>query len=323
MKKLFFTKLITLITIGFILSSQYASAYEISISNNSPIEDDVLLSPSKVELFLEPGESTIRNLNLVNRTQEKLSFEIIVEDFSGDDVASTKLLGDKIGNYSLKNYLKPEIKEFSLNSKEKITLPINIDIPVEAEPGGLYGAVIAQVKLADNDYDNNKLDSHDQINIISRLALLFFVRIEGDLHEEGYLKSFHSNKKIFKEGKVEFSIFFENKGNVHLNPYGKIDIKNIFGKKIEEINIEPWFVMPGFIRKSIVNLDKELIPGYYRAEISLYRGYGIDIIDKLSIGFWIMPWRILIMILFSIAIILLFFWLKKRFKINRRKLIKK
>jgi len=48
--------------------------------------------------------------------------------------------------------------------------------------------------------------------------------------------------------------------------------------------------------------------GYYRANLNLEYGNGKEIkTDKASFGFWVLPWRVLILIIFILAAILFLF----------------
>ncbi len=288
-----------------------AKAFEIKSYNNMPVEGDLVLSPGKSELFLESGQSEVRELKITNRTGKQLIINIGVEDFDGDNIYSTKLLGEDQGKYSLRDYIRFEENKITISHGERIIIPVTIDIPEDCSAGGLYGAVIVSIEGIGD-------DNGAQINVVSRLASLFFVRVNGSVEENGALKSFETSKKFYQSSPVDFSIVYENKGNVHLSPYATIEIKNILGKKVEEIEISPWFVMPGFTRSRDVTWEKSLAFGRYTAKIELEKGYGTSV-DEKEISFWVLPVRVLaigvsVIIFFSIVI-----WLfSKKFELKKK-----
>jgi len=318
MKKIFFSFFALTIIFSASSFSLAANAFEITTYSNMPVEGDFVLGPGKVELFLAPGESASRDLKITNRTGEHINVIIELEDFVGDPDYSTKLLGEEKGPYSLRDYVKPEKDSFSLAHGEKAVLPVSITIPEDAEPGGLYGAVIVRVEPESASQADEQEKVQGQISIISRLATLFFVRVRGETQEEGFLKTFATDKKFYQQGPVDFSIIYENKGNVHLDPYADIEIKNIMGKKIDEVEVLPWFVMPGFSRNRIISWNKNFAFGRYTAHVSLNRGYD-NIVDEAEVSFWVIPMKVLVIgILIILFISFVIWWFGSRFELKRR-----
>jgi hypothetical protein len=197
-------------------------------------------------------------------------------------------------------------------------LPVNIAIPEDAEPGGLYGAALVKVEPESAAIEAEEGKTESQISIASRIAVLFFVRIRGNAKEEGRLLSFDSDQDFYQKGPVKFSLNFENTGKVHLNPYATIEIKNLMGKKVDEIDIAPWFVMPGFNRGREAEWNKGLAFGRYTATIKLNRGYG-DIVDEMQASFWIIPTKVLAVSLAVILVLaIIIVWFSSKFELKRK-----
>jgi len=292
-------------------SAVTVSAYQFQTLSDTKVEGDIILGPTKTEFFLDPGETATKEIMITNRTGQTLRFQIEIEDFVGsrDPSQSIVLLGDQKGPYSLKDWLVPEIKEFTLEHGQRIYLPIKISIPQDAEPGGRYGAVFAAALPPDPMTEEQKEAAKGQVGIVSRAGSLFFVKVKGDVTEEGYLKSL-STKNYYEKGPINFQLLFENNGSIHLVPYGIIEIFNILGKKIDEIEIDPYFAMPDSLRLREISWDKDLLFGKYTALASINRGYQ-DIIDQKQIEFWVIPWKIVLTGIFGLF--LLIFLLKLLF----------
>jgi hypothetical protein len=300
-------------------------AYKIEALDDSETKGDFVLGPGKTELFMNPGETYTKELMITNRLGRTMEFGVIVEDFKGskNPEESVNLLGDERGPFSLRDYIKPEITKFTLKNNERILLPTVIAIPAGSEPGGLYASVLVVTNPSEEELkkeDENK----GKTKLISRLGTLFFVRVKGTAKEEGVLKSFNvkDNKLFFEKAPVSLEVLFENTGSVHLMPYGSIEIKNILGQKIDEINVDPWFIMPGSMRSRVIEWSgKKLLFGRYTAELVENRGYG-DILDKKSISFWIIPWKVVLAILFFLFLLSWFFrWVGRQFhfEVKRKK----
>ncbi len=280
---------------------------------------DFSLGPGKIELWMNAGEELFKELLINRRIGKTTKFKIEIEDFKGsqDPEKAVMLLGEKKGPYSLKDYLHPEVTEFTLEYGERMTLPIEISIPRDAKPGGLYGVVLIAIEPAD---ESEEIEGPGEIRVISRLGSLFFVRIKGETGEtieSGFLKDFRIEKSFYEKGPIAFESLFENNGNIYLVPYGIIEIKNFLGKKVNEIELNPWFVMPDSLRLRDIQW-KGLMFGRYTANIKVNRGYQ-DIIDEKSVIFWIIPWKIILLVLVILAIIIyISTWLFSRFEVKRK-----
>jgi len=297
------------------------SAYEI-VNINTEQKNDFVLEPAKIEVSLDPGQSTVKKLSITNRMATKRKFKVEIEDFTGSKTGQQTviLLGDEKGPYSLKDYLKPEVEEFSLKPKQKIIIPIEIAIPKDAQPGGLYGSVLISSMPDDSEKTREaETGARGGAITISRLGALFFVRVNGVVDQKGSLRDFRivPSKKIFYQGSPRgFEILFENKGSVHLNPYGVIRIKNLLGSVVGEIKVDPYFVMPDSLRYRQVKWDKKILTGKYEATALINRGYG-DIVDEKTITFWVFPWKILagvFGVIFLISLIVKLFFSKFEIK---------
>ena len=304
----------------FCFDAKTASAYIIE-ELNFKNEGDIVVGPGKTEVWLAPGDSFSKEILISNRAGADKLFKIEVEDFQGssDPDQTLEFLADKNGPYSLKNYVKPEVTEIILRHGQRLRLPVAISIPSNAEPGGLYGAVMVSASNIGEDLDSSESGkAGTEMKIVTRVASLFFVRIKGDVFEEGNLQEFKTTKNFYEKGPVTFSILSKNTGNVHLSPYGTITVKNVLGETIDSIEIDPWFVMPDSSRTREMKWNKEILFGRYTAEMSMNRGYK-DIVDAKTLSFWVIPWKFVSIILIGIILIVWFFvWIASHFELKKK-----
>ena len=274
-------------------AGQGVSAYQIENLANTPKTGDYVIGPGKTELTVNPGDKKLKYLTVTNRYGKDMKFKVEIEDFTGSKNLNENivLLGAEKGPYSLKDFLRPEVSEFTLKHGDRITLPVQINIPNDAQPGGLYGSVIIATVP---DFGNGQEDSNSaqgSLNIISRLASLYFVRVNGAVNENGTLREFSTDKSVYGSSPINFKTLFENDGSIYVNPYGKITVNNMMGTTINEINIAPYFVMPGSVRLKEFKLQRGFMLGRYKATLTLNRGYA-NVIDEKTIYFWVLPWKI-------------------------------
>lgn len=311
------------IALMFFLSSTVVQAYVIQDFPGMTIENDFALGPGKTELFLNPGDTVTKELYITNRLGREVEFVIDIEDFTGsrDPKETVVLLGDKRGPYSLRDYLKPELKNFTLKQGQRMIMPVIISIPADAEPGGLYGSVLISAQPAKSASQTEAGKAVGGAKIVTRLGTLFFVRVSGDVKEEGILKKFSAklDKYFFEKGPIPFEVLFENNGNVHLSPYGTIEIKNLLGREVGQLNIDPWFAMPDSLRAREVKWERGFLFGKYTALLKVNRGYG-NIVDEMATTFWVIPWKILVLV-FAVLFLLVWGmkWLFSNIEIKRKK----
>lgn len=253
-----------------------------------------IVSPVKEEISLAPGTSKTVNITLMNGTQYPLTVTPSYEDIAATTQQSAvdepvKLLGTQNSKNSLTGSIEIPKKSFDLLSGKKVDVPVTITMSRDATPGGRYGSVVWTFKIASaggSTFPTN-------VAVESRIASLFYVRVEGVTQEDGNLIAFglFNNTKTTKQPEVNapirFQLAYENKGNVHLNPYGRLTVTGML-RKDEVLIIDPWAVLPSATRMREIDLLGSIMPGYYHAHLELNRGYK-DIVDERDVAFWVMP----------------------------------
>jgi hypothetical protein len=285
-------------------------------------QNDFVVEPGKTEIFLNPGEHVVKNVTITSRISRTTTFHLTTEDLVGSSnpQETIKLLGDERGPYSLKDFIKPEISEFTLELGERITIPVTISVPLDAEPRGYYGALI--IANQPMNFDGTvPSEAEGKTRIVSRIGSLFLMRVNGKGTESGKLEDFKiiGPDKLFYEKRPEgFEIAYNNTGNVHLVPYGTITIKNMLGRVVEELPVNAYFVLPDSIRYRQIVWDKGFGLGRYTANLSLYQGYGNENATA-KIAFWILPWKILLGIFVALVLIVAFFYyFATRFELRKK-----
>jgi hypothetical protein len=254
---------------------------------------DFVVGPGKIDLTLNPGESKVVLMNVTNRTGEKRKFNLTFEDAAGSRnlEQSIVLLGEDRGPYSIKDYLSVPSKTFILEHNMSARIPVTIRVPRDAEPGGLYGSVLVDT-VAIEAKSGDTAGTEPQSAIVARIGTLFFVTVPGDIARDGALQDFSTipDKTFYQSSPVRFGILFENLGTMHLAPYGEMRITNLFDEEVGYLELEPWFVLPDSLRLREVSWDREMLFGRYTATVYINRGYD-DIVDEMSVTFWVLPWK--------------------------------
>ena len=286
------------------------------------VYNDFVVGPGKVDIEMDPGESRTFELSIANRLGIKRLFSVKEEDFTGSSnpEQAVVLLGDDRGPYSMKDYVHLATTSVFIQHAQRARVPLTISIPADAQPGGAYGSIV--ISTISDPNASRSGGTNPTSNIITRIGTLFFIRIKGPTKESGQLSQFllsGGNSIILNQGSIFFDILYKNDGNVHLDPYGTIQITNMLGSPVGSIDIDPWFAMPGSLRFREVEWTPPFLFGRYVAHAAIHRGYGTSI-DEADIVFWVIPWKLLVAILGGIIIVITFVrWIFSHFTISSRK----
>lgn len=278
-------------------------------TQNVPLQgrnfNDFVVSPGKFELTMQPGETRVVEISVANRLDDNRTFKIDVEDFvaSNNLQQSVNFLGDEYSPYTLKDYVSTPEDNFQISRGTRALIPVTISIPEDAEPGGRYGSVFISTVRNRGGTDSTS-SAAPSSPLITRVGTLFFVTVPGDIEYQGELKQFAlTNDKLWYEsGPIDFGIVYENNGTVHVSPYGELEINNLFGEAVGFLEIDPWFALPNSLRLKELSWDREVLFGRYTATLRLNRGYD-DIIDESSVTFWVLPWKVMLVIFVTVFIV--------------------
>lgn len=274
------------------------------------IQNAFIVSPAKHEINLAAGENVIRNIYITNKFDYDADFVITVEDVAGSKVDNEviKYYGQSLGPYSIRNYLIVENNHIRVLAGETKVVPIMISLPTKIKPGGLYGGVFVSVV---------KNLGMGGTNISSRVGSLIFLRVKGLTEEQGEVSRFDlssGGKILWTRSPIDWRVTFENKGNVYLNPYGMIEIKNWSGQVIDRLPIEPWFVFPDSLRTRLLVWNNLPLFGYFTATLVLNHGYTIPHATTLNYKFLIIPLPLIAGILVLIILSFIIYKLLRKLK---------
>lgn len=279
---------------------------------------DFVVEPAKIEFSLDPGETVTKQVTVTSRISGETEFTVSLEDFVGteDGAYAVRLLGDEASPYSFRSAINPEVDRFTLSLGERITVPVTISAPASAAPGGYYTSVVIAG-------DQGGAPAGGGANVVSRVAQLLFVRVNGEVEESGALLDFRMSPEGFWRagGPFRFEALFQNSGSVHLAPYGAVTVRNLFGTTVAEVPVDAYYAMPKSMRYRTIDWPGKPMLGYYTAELELWKGYrlGADEPVKASVSFFVLPWGYLLGAALAIlAVWLIARYVRRNFEFKRR-----
>lgn len=237
----------------YLLAAPATSLGFVIVKNiTAPATGGFSLSPGKLEFQINEGERVTRELRVLNGSGATSEFKITFGEMAGIKQS---------GSLGIDKYISVDNDKFILESGEEAIVTVTANIPDRNSSKFAGGTILVSRKI---------VGAPEGSQIASRIGSLVFVDIGKTAVRSGYLSDFK-----YTENKG-FEIVFKNTGEAHLNPYGFIEIRNIFGDFSERKIIEPWYVLPGTerTREIIWDFPSKLSP-LYKAQLVLYPGYGV------------------------------------------------
>jgi len=225
------------------------------------------ISPARVELNGDPGQTLTGEYTLENKENVEKTFYSSSENFEAQGETGTPYF--VAGTEGLASWIVlPSEMVLGPNETKKLTYSINI--PTGIDPGGYFAAIFWGTS---NPQEN--IQGGD-VSVGAKLGLVILLRVSGDIKEEGGILDFKTlneqklkelkeagadeqklkeagadEQKLFTMLPVDFSYRFQNNGGDRIKPKGNITIKNIFGMTSDVLNANSneGNVLPSSVRK--------------------------------------------------------------------------
>lgn len=293
-----------------------ASLVSVQAQNNEEESGNGLrITPVRQEFILAPGQSESYEIEVTNISGGPINVITVVNDFESDDETGQPRIivdAEQVTPFSLKNYISaPE--PFLLKAGESRKVTIGIDLPDDANPGGRFGLVRFAVGLEGQDLGN--------IALAASVGSLLLISVPGDVQDSmelGYVQA----RQTKSDGSSRSSSFFEtapdkiavnlkNTGNSILKPIGRVAVKNMFGKEVAAYEFNGSQLRGNVLPQSARTFEDTVSGlgriGRFTIEANLSYGEGGGNIITAKTTFWIIPWKILLIVLAVLILIVWFF----------------
>jgi len=270
------------------------------------IAKGVTVGPVKLEISADPGDVVRGELFLMNDEKETKIFSPVFEKFIEEN-GDKKFIAEKsdLASWFEINY------PITLKPQESKNIPFILRIPKDASPGGHFAVI----------WWSAAVPGAGQVSIVTRAGILVYLRVSGDIKEEAKILQFNTDKKIYWNPPVIFSINLENSGTVYLKPKGEITIKNLFGstKVIINVNTKDLSILPQSKKTIIEQWDfSGFVLGPYRVRMNLVYGETQKQIQK-TLWFFVLPLKLIGIIILIILIVFIAIpqynrWLLRKYK---------
>ena len=264
----------------------------------------IRIQPAIMEDVADPGSTFSYDITVTNLTSGKQTYYLYTRDIVSVDGAGAPIFAkggvEKTG-FEISEWVSLSSDTIEIEAGVDKRFSVSIDVPESATPGGHFGGVFVSMEPPRLDSSGAAV-GYEVVNIIS-------LRVSGDVIERGIIRSFSTDNYINSDLNINFRANIENQGSVLIRPVGPLEIYNMFGSSVANLNFndDKAGVFPGTNRVFSIQWEGEGV-GFGRYTVDLNLQYGIPGSFKNmnnSLTFWVLPMNIIgpaIAILFIILV---------------------
>jgi hypothetical protein len=330
-------KYIIIIFISFVL---------VPLTANGQLKDEptISVSPGTFEMDVLGGEILDKEIIIQNYSKLALPIKIKTLSFdASDETGGMNFFYDTAdSNTSAEGWLKAARPEFILDPGEQIRLPIKINIPSEALPGGHYVTMLFEPQLPSFYVPDGST------HILPVVGVLFLINVQkdslftgsnkdwlaitsfdfnqfGKLAWQGLGKWFEKTVALFFPRQAvasippwlydsaprDFIMRIKNNQLFHVKPYGEVTVHNIFSRELISYQVKQFTILPNRTRQLSIPLEwnkqTSFIPaelGRYVVTLSLQTTDGYKLNEQYVL--WILPWHFMLSTILVFGIFIYF-----------------
>jgi len=276
------------------------------------------ISPVETEITVNKGTSQTIELSVQNPANTAVVIKAVVNDFiaSSNESGNPELIlnsNTPVPANDFKSLVSP-IGNITLAPLAKVYFPVTITVPISANSGGYYGAVR---------FLPESINQTGNVGLTASAGSIFLITVPGNLTERLSLTQLSAADKngnptsFITSGGVSVLTRLDNTGNIQLQPFGNILIKNMFGHIVKSYqfnnSIPRANILPGSIRKFINPLSGASWFGKYTVveTVAYQQGTGNYITSNAS--FYYFPvWFLALVVVIIILLVVGIYWLGYR-----------
>jgi hypothetical protein len=314
------------VTLGT-LAAVVASAQALTTSPADASDFSLQVSPSPLVKTIQPGVTTELELQIRNAGTGTEALKIEPRSFSIDNTTEQVKL-DESSLPPIASWISFSSPNFTILSGDTFTEKIRISVPKDAGFSYSFALVISRQKEA--------APKPGSRSIRGTLAVFTLLNVDRDgATRKLSITKVSVSKRVYEYLPAEFSIQFKNNGNTIVQPYGNIFLER--GKKSEKplgtlaINDTHGYILPGSVRtvhaawkdgfpiteskvaangtksQDVVwnwrNVENFRIGKYTAKIVAVYNDGKRDVPIEGTVSFWVIPWKILLIIFVVIGLI--------------------
>lgn len=293
-------------------------------------------SPVPIDLAGKPGTTLSTDLRIENNNNQAEQLKVSLMKFSAYGTTGQPRLLERGPGDNYFDWVSFSPSRFTAQPGVWMTVKMDIKLPKSAALGYYYAVIFSRA-----DRPAAAPGEHQNL-VLGSTAILVLVEAQvPDAKRQANLVSFSSSRKTYEFLPADFNVNLHNSGNIHLVPHGDIFIMK-GSKQIADLVVNPgggnilpdtnrifsaqwndgWPVYKQKVQDGQVVLDGQSRPlksldwdfsriqklrfGHYTARLVMaYDNGHTDVPIEASLSFWVVPWRLLGVVILILLLILL------------------
>jgi len=274
---------------------------------NAQVSLPLTVAPARQELTIKPGEKSAVIVKFLNQGTEPVSGILKVADFIVEDNEGSPTFIEgptQISpRFAAASWVELPYDRITIAPKDKVLIQAKITAPQDAQAGGRYIAIYFEPGGTLPEEATTSALQEATTPIAIRIAALVSLRVAGPVEENAYVTQLTA-PRFLEYGPISVTTEILNKGNYHIKPKGTIALYSLFGKKIDQQLLKEQNIFPDVTRLYENKLGQKWLLGKYKIELNAAYGESGKILTA-TVFTWIIPWKIIAIIVLAIVIIIL------------------
>lgn len=328
-----------------------AATPPVSVANPTGGTSNLTTSPITADLLIKPGETKTTTLQVKNNGDKALSIGVEVKTFKANGTnGQASILTPTITDPTL-SYVRFSRTTFTAQPGVFTPIEMTISLPADAELGYYYAVLFKPVLPTPATISTNKFT-------LSNAILVLVDTGSANEARKLTIGNFGASKKLYEYLPATFKINVRNEGNIYVAPRGVLTISRSgesaqsiasldFNKPLGRVlpassrdftvNWSDGF--PKYVTKTIngqpvpgkdgkqqselkfnfADTDKFRIGKYHARLVMVYNNGQRDIPLYANVSFWVIPWKIIFLLILFILLQILFVVIALRYRRLYRK----
>lgn len=306
------------ILISLLFSAQTAFAQSAALAKSSLTAIPPRLGED-LTLKIKPGEKIQTSVRVRNGSSEALTVQTLAQDFIVDLGGETPIAvdGEQSNRWSLASWLMLTPSVQVVEPGDIAVVNVIIEAPADALPGGHYAMITHQPNAGGDEVDSEfSILPKSAASLNQRVGTLLYVMVDGPINEAAFIREL-TFPKFSEYGPVPFSFTVDNQSDIHISPQIGVEIRNLFGRKVETIEMTTKNVFPFIARDFEGEWDRIWGFGPYTAKAIMSYG-STGQLAMTTTTFWLLPVTLLVAVLIMLLVIIVVIIVVRRHLLHRR-----
>jgi len=230
---------------------------------------DIGVTTLGIDVRVEPGGSATGSFLVINNSEEPARVRVQVEDFERTPDGGVRLLPPGTHPNSLADFLSVFPQEFTLPGGRGQAQEVVFTVSLPEDAAGPHWSILLVQEVPATEPPGGSSDG-DGMSTQARLRVSFGVQVRqvDPTHavNDGKITDMVVLLPEPEEGRpLRVLTEYVNTGTLFQRPHGEVRIIDARGEIVRRVEIPPFWVLPGGVRRLEIPVEEALPPGAYAA----------------------------------------------------------